>query len=251
MNSTPPAIPVSPAPLMQDLLNLAEKLKRDDAVKIAALGSSSTAGEGNIVPYPHRLEMMLRQSYSQRDGRPYHMIDVLNRGIGGEEAPKERDRLKRDVIDEKPCLVIWQVGTNAVWQSAADHPPSQEETIAKLRSGIEELKQIRTIDIILMDLQYTPAVLTPPTVEAAKEMVRAIAGVAQDMEVNLFRRFELMEGWHNLAGISFDQIVDPNDTSRLHQSDWATQQISQALHDVIFDAVKRAAAGTAQPTAAL
>jgi lysophospholipase L1-like esterase len=160
MNSTPPAIPVLPVPLAYGMPNLAESLAGDNVTKIVVLGSSSTAGEGNIVPYPHRLELGLRDSYSKRDGRPYHMIDVINRGIGGEEAPKERDRLQ-DVLKEAPCLVIWQIGTNSVWQSAADDPPPLEETIEKLRSGIEQLKEARTIDIILMDLQYTPALLRP------------------------------------------------------------------------------------------
>jgi lysophospholipase L1-like esterase len=241
MNSTPPAIPVLPVPLAYGMPNLAESLAGDNVTKIVALGSSSTAGEGNIVPYPHRLELGLRDSYSKRDGRPYHMIDVINRGIGGEEAPKERDRLQ-DVLKEAPCLVIWQIGTNSVWQSAADDPPPLEETIEKLRSGIEQLKEARTIDIILMDLQYTPALLTPATLAATNKMVLAIADVAQSMQVNLFQRFKLMKGWCDLARIPLDQMVDPGDGNRLHQSEWATQQISEKLHDVICDAVKREAA---------
>ena len=44
------------------------------------------------------------------------MIDVLNRGIIGEEAPQELARMRADVIAEAPVLTIWQVGTNAVWQ---------------------------------------------------------------------------------------------------------------------------------------
>jgi hypothetical protein len=44
------------------------------------------------------------------------MIDVLNRGIIGEEAPQELTRMRADVIAEAPVLTIWQVGTNAVWQ---------------------------------------------------------------------------------------------------------------------------------------
>jgi lysophospholipase L1-like esterase len=242
MNSTPPAIPVIPAPLAYGLPKLAESLDRDKVTKIVALGSSSTAGEGNIVPYPHRLEMSLRNSYSKREGRPYHMIDVVNRGIGGEEAPKERDRLQVDVLDEHPCLVIWQIGTNSVWQSAADDPPPLDETIEKLRLGIKQLQDVGTIDIILMDLQYAPALLTPATLAATNEMVIAIADVAQAMQVNLFQRFKLMKGWYDLARIPLDQMVDPGDTSRLHQSEWATQQVSEKLHDVISDAVKRNAA---------
>jgi len=34
------------------------------------------------------------------------MIDVINRGMGGEEAPDERDRLQRDVINENPSWAI-------------------------------------------------------------------------------------------------------------------------------------------------
>jgi lysophospholipase L1-like esterase len=242
MNSTPPAIPVLPAPLAYKLPNLGGSLEHGKLTRIVALGSSSTAGEGNIAPYPYRLEVSLRNSYSKRDGRPYHMIDVINRGIGGEEAPKEQDRLKEDVLKEDPCLVIWQIGTNSVWQSAADDPPPFEKTIEALQAGIQQLKDAGTIDIILMDLQYTPALLTPATLAATNKMVLAIADVAQVMQVNLFQRFKLMKGWHDLASIPLDQMVDPGDDSRLHQSEWATQKVSEKLHDVISNVVNRDAA---------
>ena len=230
MNSTPPQISVLPVPLEHDLPHLAS-LNGGDTVKIVALGSSTTAGEGGIVPYPHRLEMMLRDSY------PNHTIDVLNRGIGGEEAPKERDRIKKDVIAEIPSLVIWQLGTNSVWQSAPDHPPSHDETIEALQRGVECLQKEK-IDIILMDMQYLPALLTPATIDATNKMVGAIARVAQDMKVNLFRRFELMKGWNELAKICFDRMVNPDDDKRLHQSEWATHQVSYALRTTIVEAVR-------------
>jgi hypothetical protein len=84
--------------------------------------------------------------------------------------------------------------------------------------------------------------LTPATLAATNKMVLAIADVAQSMQVNLFQRFKLMKGWCDLARIPLDQMVDAGDGSRLHQSEWATQQISEKLHDVICDAVKREAA---------
>ncbi|HZC95002.1 MAG TPA: SGNH/GDSL hydrolase family protein, partial [Bradyrhizobium sp.] len=65
------------------LPNLKEALKRKRKIKIVAIGSSSTAGEGHIVPYPCRLELALRDGFHGR------MIDVLNRGIGGQESPSE------------------------------------------------------------------------------------------------------------------------------------------------------------------
>jgi hypothetical protein len=94
--------------------------------------------------------MLLRNQY------PYPkkpLIDALNRGIGGEEAPKERNRLEKHVLNAKSCLVIWQMGTNSVWQGPADNSPSHDDTISALRDGIEQLQNAETIDIILMDPQ--------------------------------------------------------------------------------------------------
>ena len=48
---------------------------------------------------------------------------MANKGIGGQEAPIELQRFDTDVIAERPDLVIWQVGTNAVWQSPDQDPP--------------------------------------------------------------------------------------------------------------------------------
>ena len=92
----------------------ANRLRGEGSIKIVAIGSSSTAGEGDIVPYAYRLETALRAKY------PGRMIDVLNRGIGGQEAPDELARMQTNVIDEAPSLTIWQVGTNAVWQQGHD-----------------------------------------------------------------------------------------------------------------------------------
>jgi len=76
-----------------------------------AIGSSSTAGEADVLPYPSRLEMLLRDRFRDR------MIDVLNRGMGGQEAPSELLRFETDVVAEALALVIWQVGTNAVFRN--------------------------------------------------------------------------------------------------------------------------------------
>jgi hypothetical protein len=235
MNTTPPQIPIKALPLDYQLPHFAARLKGTGPIRMVALGSSTTAGEGDIPPYPHRLEVLLRGSLNSR------WIDILNRGLGGEEAPKERDRIDTDVLPEQPCLIIWQIGTNCVWQSAADHPPTHEATIEALEDGIEKLKKGGAIDIILMDLQYLPAVLTPATIDAADRMVEAIAGVAEKKTVNLFRRFDLMKRWHDIGKFSFEQVVDPTDDKRLHQSEWATKMVSIALHDVIIEAVNKSA----------
>ena len=98
------------------LPHLTQSLKRQRRTRIVAIGSSSTAGADGILAYPCRLEMMLRERFYGR------MIDVLNRGIGGQEAPEELSRFESDVIGEAPSLVIWQVGTNAVFH---DYNPDE------------------------------------------------------------------------------------------------------------------------------
>ncbi len=90
--------------------------------KIVAIGSSTTAGHGNIKPYPERLLSFLQDEYLKAK------ITMANKGIGGQEAPIEFQRFDTDVIAEKPDLVIWQVGTNAVWQSPDQDPPPPSST---------------------------------------------------------------------------------------------------------------------------
>jgi uncharacterized protein (DUF1330 family)/lysophospholipase L1-like esterase len=233
MNSSPPLIPVRAAPLEYDLPNFAAAIAAGGAVKIVALGSSTMSGEGGIAAFPYRLEAALRDGYDNR------RIDVVNRGIGGEEAPKELERLQRDVIDEQPSLLIWQMGTNSVWQKPEDHPPSHEQTIAALRKGIKRVRDKGSIDIILMDPQYVPAMLTLATRDATERMVLAIAEVSRQDRINLFRRFALMKGWHDVEKIPFDRMVDPGDPDRLHDSDWATQKLTTVLRDLVVARVPK------------
>jgi hypothetical protein len=98
-----------------------------------------TAGEGNIKAYPERLLSFLQAEY------PNAKITMVNEGIGGQEAPIELERFDTDVIAENPDLVIWQVGTNAVWQSPDQNPPppSFDETTRAIRDGLIKLRAER------------------------------------------------------------------------------------------------------------
>jgi lysophospholipase L1-like esterase len=205
-----------------------------------AIGSSSTAGEGGIAPYPCRLEAALRDPKNWpsagSDQFKNRMIDVINRGKGGDEAPGEQARLQTDVIDENPSLVIWQVGTNAVWK-ACDLGAVAKAIDAGLKLLLSRRPQM---DVVLMDLQYAPAILSENRIEAAKLMVTLIAdAAAANPPVNLFRRFDLMRWWHEVEKSSFDRMIDPSDSDRLHQSDWSAQRIGQALCEVIVEAATR------------
>jgi lysophospholipase L1-like esterase len=242
MDVDPSQIPVVPIPFAYGLPNFAQSLIRGRP-KIVAIGSSSTAGEGGIQAYPERLPPLLQKPY------PNLKFTVVNQGIGGQEAPNELLRFDTDVIAEKPDLVIWQVGTNAVWQSPTAKPPpfSIDDTIKAIRDGLVMLRDKTQADVILMDLQYAPAVLTPAVTDKAIAMVKAISKLAEEASatstearVNVFRRFAFMEGLHKVERVSLDRMVDPTDPYRLHESDWVTDRVTQALSAVILGGIDKA-----------
>jgi acyl-CoA thioesterase I len=204
------------------LPNLAEALKTQRKIKIVAIGSSSTAGALNVVPFPPRLELALRKQFYGR------IIDVLNRGIGGQEAPEEISRFECDVIAEEPALVIWQVGSNAVFHEK-DHSPL--DITAALDAGLGWLAPLK-MDVVLMDLQRTTAIVD--NMPLATNIENRVLAAAEKAGVNVFRRWALMEQWVK-EGMDVDKdLTDPADTQdHLHMSDWATSCATQALFEAI------------------
>jgi acyl-CoA thioesterase I len=176
---TPPALTaIAPAEA-----RTAARLHRHEPLTIVAIGSSSTQGVGASTPdlsYPSRLAAELKERFPAIDLR------VINRGKGGEDVSEELARLDRDVIAEHPDLVIWQVGTNAVLRR--DDLTADRGLIER---GVAQLKQSGS-DVVLMDLQYAPRVLTRP---AYAEMEQLIGTVAERTGVGLFHRFEIMRYW--------------------------------------------------------
>ena len=204
------------------LPNLARSLKQRNT-KIVAFGSSSTSGMLSVVPYPARLELMLRNEFGIQftDGFGKRMINVINRGVGGEEATTELLRIQSDVIAEAPALVIWQVGTNAVFRSDEF---DFEAVVKAIADGLKLLSKIPT-DVILMDSQYTTAVITDEKKPLSDKMVKRISEQAEAAGVDVFRRWALMQPWH----VAMRELVDPADGLQLHLSNWATQNVTEAL----------------------
>ncbi|MGJ5028270.1 SGNH/GDSL hydrolase family protein [Bradyrhizobium sp. HKCCYLS2038] len=188
-----------------------------------ALGSSSTAGANGIVGFPARVEQLLRQANFGC------VIDVLNRGIGGQEAAEELSRIESDVIAEQPSLVIWQVGTNAAYRYQIY---SFDEVEAALRVGLEWLSRLPP-DVVVMDLQYTAAIVTvPERLKAAEDMQRRIERVTSAAGVNLFTRWAIMKSWCDTGQIPLSALDDGHDDG-LHMSECATAAVSKALAQAI------------------
>ncbi|BAM90089.1 conserved hypothetical protein [Bradyrhizobium oligotrophicum S58] len=201
-------------------------LRAQRKTRIVALGSSSTAGTNEIVAFPARLEQSLRKANFGC------MVDVLNRGLGGQEAPEELSRFECDVIAEQPSLVIWQVGTNAAYR---DGLYSLDEVEAALRVGLEWLAPL-PVDVIVMDLQYTAAIVdVPRRLALAEDMQRRIEKVTSAAGVNLFGRWALMKGWCESGKIS-PSALDDGHGDRLHVSEVATARISSILAEAMMSA---------------
>jgi lysophospholipase L1-like esterase len=189
---------------------------------IVALGSSSTEGamaSDSAHTYPAVLQVALNKALPSAD------FAVLNRGIGGQDAPEELARLDADVIAVRPQLVIWQVGANGAMHDAdpaAFHAMVQEGVQRLLKAGI---------DVILMDNQRSPRVLASADHTALEETLRA---VAQETGVNLFSRGQLMDAWSD-EGDKPSLFIAPDG---LHHNDLGYLCVSQALARQIAAAVR-------------
>jgi acyl-CoA thioesterase-1 len=208
----------------------AARLAERKPVTIVAIGSSSTFGIGassSAAAYPARLEALLKEHF------PDAAIKVFNRGVNGEDAPEMLVRFDRDVIDAKPDLVLWQVGTNAVLRS-----PEIGGQASLIRLGIERLKATGA-DVVLIDPQYAPAVIVKPQ---ARRMVALIRAEAHEEGAGVLRRFALMRSWYEARHMAFAEFVSRDG---LHQNDWSYDCIARQLAGAIGSAAAKPATTTA------
>jgi lysophospholipase L1-like esterase len=215
--------PKGGAKSMGSLPHVANKLASGDPVVIIAFGSSSTQGYGSTSPeftYPNRLAAQLHRHYPGAD------ITIINAGKGGEDAPEMMKRLQEEVIDKKPDLVIWQVGTNAVLRNL-----DPGETAKMVEDGVARI-QAAGADLVLVDPQYSPRVTE--RAESASRMIKLLGRVADLRHVGIFPRFEVMREWHENQALPIDSFVIADG---LHMNDWGYACFAQLLGDDIIKSV--------------
>ena len=231
-----PCLPPKGVPKSFSLPHVTHKLASGEPVVIIAFGSSSTQGYGTSSPeftYPNRLAAQLHRKYPGAD------ITVVNRGRGGEDAPEMIKRLQTEVIDVKPDLVIWQVGTNAVLRNL-----DPDVTAQTVQDGVARI-QATGADVVLVDLQYSPRVTEHA--EGSTRMVKLLHRVAQLRHVGVFPRFEVMRQWHESQALPIDTFVIADG---LHMNDWGYACFAQILGDDIIRSVGQIRLGVNVPTAA-
>jgi lysophospholipase L1-like esterase len=194
------------------------------SLTIVALGSSSTAGAGASKPkasYPARLEAELRSRF------PELVVTVINRGVNGDEAPDMLARFEQTVAEDKPDVVLWQVGTNSVLR---DHPAGAVDRV--ISEGVKRMKALGA-DVVLIDPQFAPKVIVKPE---AEHMVSLLAAAATRRGVDLFPRFAVMREWRETEAIPFETFLSPD---LLHMNDWGYDCLARLLAAALAEAATR------------
>lgn len=190
-----------------------DALRAGEPLKVVAFGSSSTEGAGASTPahtYPARLETLLRAALPDR------AVSVENRGIGGQDVGEMLARLDRDVLAERPHLVVWQAGANAALRGMKPEAFSRllAEGIARVRAS--------GADLVLMDSQLAPVVLSRPLYP---QLAAAMRDTAAAHAVPVFSRTALMRAWE-ASGVS---PLDMLHADGLHHNDRGYACLAEAL----------------------
>lgn len=155
-------------------------LREGRPLRVLAIGSSSTVGVGAssaVASYPVRLENDL-EGFLQGFN-----VEMISRGISGEIAGEAAERMKLEVAEAHPDLVVWQVGTNdAMARVEEDHFSDL------LRDTLKWLAK-NSVDVVLIDPQYVERMAKD---EHYTTIVETIAQVAHEERVLLVNRFDAM-----------------------------------------------------------
>lgn len=205
------------------LPNLTRKVATLNGIHIIALGSSSTAGSGassQLASYPARLDAELDRRFARKN------FVVTNYGTGGQLASDMLARIKEDVLDQAPALVIWQTGVNDAVQDVGVE--LFQETLER---GVQDLKEAG-IDVVLVDMQYYPR---SERVAVYGDYLKAMRTVAREESVPLFGRFAVMKHLVKSGLFTSDQLLAPDN---FHLNDLSYGCLADLLAEAIEEQVK-------------
>lgn len=221
-----PQCPTTPELLRTEfaLPRLASRLAMGQGARIVTIGSSSTAGAGASAPdtsYPAQLEIRLRRAF------PGQAIEVINKGVNGEDAEANFARFSHDVLDLNPDAVIWQTGTNLALRAG-----NRQRYRAALRTGLARLDQA-DIDAVLMSPQFAPRFNDIPQHVL---FVATAAAIAAERRVVYFDRYHIMKHWVENGHLTFSDILVPDG---LHLNDHGYACVAEALTAQILAVIRR------------
>jgi hypothetical protein len=165
------------------LPRVTDAVKSGHPLDILVVGSrSSTINASEASAYPGRLQAMLKEKLPSI---------TVNMSVDLEAKKTAADvaaGLVKQVEDKKPTLVIWQTGTVDAMRSV-----DPDDFRGAVDDGVTAL-QNAGVDVILMNLQYSPRTETMISTPPYLDNMRA---VAQQHDIPLFDRFAIMRQWND------------------------------------------------------
>ncbi len=165
------------------LRSLPKALAEDETLTVLIVGSSAYE-DGPFAPedsYPDRLATYLKSIFKHQD------IELVSRNISGEVAYDAGERLRAEIAETDPDLIVWQVGT-----ADALARVDQQEFESAFTETLDWLQQ-HDIDVVLVDPRYVPELAEDP---AYRRIVGAVWYYAATRDIPLVRRYDMMR---NLA----------------------------------------------------
>ena len=167
------------------LQRVAAAAKEQKELKIVVVGgpSSNLPGPfGASFAFPARLEVALTRRLPNL--KVSVTTDIRIRQTAGEMV----GTIEKLLAEEKPTLVVWQTGTYD-----ALHGTDPEGFRAAVSEGVEKL-QNAGVDVVLMNMQYSPRT---ESVVALAAYADAMRWVAREREVPVFDRLAVMRHWYD------------------------------------------------------
>jgi hypothetical protein len=188
-------------------------------IMVLGTGSSTLPGSaGERAAYPARLQATLAARL------PGIAVKVVPDIQARQTAAEMMDQELQQIEEQKPTLVVWQTGTVDAIKGV-----DPDEFRDVLDRGVETL-QGRGVDVVLMNMQYSPRTDAMISIEAYADNMR---WVALQHDVPLFDRFALMKRWSDLGTFDlYDASKNTDTAERVHDC------IGRLLAGLIAGAVK-------------
>jgi hypothetical protein len=185
------------------LPKVAEAVKGARPLTILVVGSrSSTILSSEASAYPARLQAALKE---RLPSIPVNLSVELQNGKTAEEVDANLVKL---VEAKAPNLVIWQTGTVDAMRSV-----DPDDFRGAVDEGVTALQKAG-IDVILVNLQYSPRTETMISAPPYLDNMRV---VAQQHDVPLFDRFAIMRHWNDAGDFDlFSSTQGPDLAKRVH-----------------------------------
>lgn len=219
-----------------------EDPKPEGRFTVVTFGDSTTAVRAGAVNYTTQLE--------ERLGTNLPAVRFLNKGVGGNTTELGRRRFEKDVLAQKPDLVVIQFGINDSTVDVWKNPPAVASRVAlatyqeNLRYFIEQIRR-QGGDVVLMtpnQLRWKSALILekygkPPYdpndekgfTHRLAAYAEAVRKIAKDSSVPLIDMYSFYGEWEQVHGRSCSELTSDG----IHPNTQGHQCVADALEPLI------------------